>query len=172
MRERRIGGALAGDPVAGTRRGHARGILPRRRARADRGARAFEAIEPERVIEGPAIIESPFTTVVVNPGATAQRRASGSLSLDPGSGSRRHRHEPDRAAAQRDGVRLAILNNRLESVARKMANTLLRTGRSGVLNIARDFSCCIVTPRRPVAGDGREPADPRAVGPGPDGARR
>ncbi|MBN9509468.1 MAG: hydantoinase B/oxoprolinase family protein [Alphaproteobacteria bacterium] len=44
-----------------------------------------------------------------------------------------------------DGVRLALLNNRLESVARKMANTLLRTGRSGVLNIARDFSCCIVT---------------------------
>ena len=44
-----------------------------------------------------------------------------------------------------DGVRLALINNRLESVARKMANTLLRTGRSGVLNIARDFSCCIVT---------------------------
>ncbi|MEO1190440.1 MAG: hydantoinase B/oxoprolinase family protein [Pseudomonadota bacterium] len=44
-----------------------------------------------------------------------------------------------------DGVGLALLNNRLEGVARKMANTLLRTGRSGVLNIARDFSCCIVT---------------------------
>jgi N-methylhydantoinase B len=44
-----------------------------------------------------------------------------------------------------DGVRLALINNRLESIARKMANTLLRTGRSGVLNIARDFSCCIVT---------------------------
>jgi len=44
-----------------------------------------------------------------------------------------------------DGVRLALLNNRLEGIARKMANTLLRTGRSGVLNIARDFSCCIVT---------------------------
>lgn len=44
-----------------------------------------------------------------------------------------------------DGVQLAILNNRLEGVARKMANTLLRTGRSGVLNIARDFSCCIIT---------------------------
>lgn len=43
------------------------------------------------------------------------------------------------------GVRLALLNNRLEGIARKMANTLLRTGRSGVLNIARDFSCCIVT---------------------------
>jgi N-methylhydantoinase B len=48
---------------------------------------------------------------------------------------------------QRDGVRLALLNNRLEAIARKMANTLLRTGRSGVLNIARDFSCCILTGR-------------------------
>ncbi|MGM0562043.1 MAG: hydantoinase B/oxoprolinase family protein, partial [Pseudomonadota bacterium] len=44
-----------------------------------------------------------------------------------------------------DGVRLAILNNRWEGIARKMTNTLLRTGRSGVLNTARDFSCCIVT---------------------------
>ena len=44
-----------------------------------------------------------------------------------------------------DGVRLAVLSKRFESVAAKMANTLLRTGRSGVLNMARDFSCCIVT---------------------------
>ena len=44
-----------------------------------------------------------------------------------------------------DGVRLAILANRFDSIARKMTNTLLRTGRSGVLNIARDFSCCIIT---------------------------
>ncbi len=44
-----------------------------------------------------------------------------------------------------DGVQLAVLNKRFESVASKMANTLLRTGRSGVLNMARDFSCCIVT---------------------------
>ena len=47
--------------------------------------------------------------------------------------------------ANMDGVKMAILNNRFEGVTRKMANTLLRTGRSGVLNIARDFSCCIVT---------------------------
>lgn len=44
-----------------------------------------------------------------------------------------------------DGARLAILSNRMDGVARKMANTLLRTGRSGVLNRARDFSACIVT---------------------------
>jgi N-methylhydantoinase B len=44
-----------------------------------------------------------------------------------------------------NGAQLAILNHRVQGIARKMANTLLRTGRSGVLNRARDFSCCIVT---------------------------
>ena len=44
-----------------------------------------------------------------------------------------------------DGVKLALLSNRFEGISRKMGNTLMRTGRSGVLNIARDFSCCILT---------------------------
>ncbi|MEL0144415.1 MAG: hydantoinase B/oxoprolinase family protein, partial [Alphaproteobacteria bacterium] len=44
-----------------------------------------------------------------------------------------------------DGVQLALLSNRLEGISSKMGNTLMRTGRSGVLNIARDFSCCILT---------------------------
>jgi N-methylhydantoinase B len=44
-----------------------------------------------------------------------------------------------------NGATLAVLNNRLQGVARKMANTLLRAGRSGVLNRGRDFSACIVT---------------------------
>jgi N-methylhydantoinase B len=44
-----------------------------------------------------------------------------------------------------DGAEMAILINRFEGVVRKMSNTLYRTGRSGVLNRARDFSCCIVT---------------------------
>ena len=47
--------------------------------------------------------------------------------------------------AKLDGARLAIISNRFQGIARKMSNTLLRTGRSGVLNRARDFSCCIVT---------------------------
>jgi len=49
------------------------------------------------------------------------------------------------SATKLDGVDLAIINKRFEGVCRKMANTLFRTGRSGVLNTARDFSCCIVT---------------------------
>ncbi|HST38920.1 MAG TPA: hydantoinase B/oxoprolinase family protein [Conexibacter sp.] len=49
------------------------------------------------------------------------------------------------SAAELDGVRLAVVTNRLQSIARSMMNTVLRTGRSGVLNSARDFSCCILT---------------------------
>ncbi len=48
-------------------------------------------------------------------------------------------------ASTLNGAELAILNSRLEGIVRKMANTLLRTGRSGVLNRAKDFSCCIIT---------------------------
>ena len=46
---------------------------------------------------------------------------------------------------QLDGAQLAILANRFEGISSKMGNTLLRTGRSGVLNRAKDFSCCILT---------------------------
>ena len=44
-----------------------------------------------------------------------------------------------------DGVRLAVLAHRFEAIARLMMNTLVRTGRSGVLNTAQDFSCAIFT---------------------------
>ena len=44
-----------------------------------------------------------------------------------------------------DGVRLAVIMNRFEGVVRSMINTLVRTGRSGVLNTGRDFSCCVLT---------------------------
>jgi len=44
-----------------------------------------------------------------------------------------------------DGVTLAVLTKRFEGVVRKMTNTLFRTARSGVINSARDFSCCILT---------------------------
>jgi N-methylhydantoinase B len=44
-----------------------------------------------------------------------------------------------------NGATMAVMRSRLDGIVRKMANTLLRTGRSGVLNRARDFSCCLLT---------------------------
>lgn len=44
-----------------------------------------------------------------------------------------------------DPVLLAVMSKRLDSIVREMTNTLLRTGRSALLNTARDFSCSVVT---------------------------
>ena len=44
-----------------------------------------------------------------------------------------------------DPVLLAVIANRMDSIVREMENTLLRTGRSAVLNMARDFSCALIT---------------------------
>ncbi len=44
-----------------------------------------------------------------------------------------------------DGVRMAVLSNRFDAVVASMMNTIFRSGRSGVLNSAHDFSCCVLT---------------------------
>lgn len=49
------------------------------------------------------------------------------------------------ASGDLDPVTVAVLSKRFDSITTKMANTLLRTARSGVLNQARDFSTSIVT---------------------------
>jgi N-methylhydantoinase B len=48
-------------------------------------------------------------------------------------------------ATDMDPVLLSVLASRFETIVREMTNTLFRTGRSSVLNMARDFSCCVVT---------------------------
>ena len=40
---------------------------------------------------------------------------------------------------------MAVLAHRMDAIVREMANTLLRTARSAVLAVVRDFSCSIVT---------------------------
>lgn len=50
-----------------------------------------------------------------------------------------------RAESSIGSLDLAIFSKRIEGVARKMQNTLLRSARSGVINTGRDFSCCVLT---------------------------
>lgn len=40
---------------------------------------------------------------------------------------------------------MTLLTKRLESIAREMTNTTLKSARSGIINVARDFSCSILT---------------------------
>jgi N-methylhydantoinase B len=48
-------------------------------------------------------------------------------------------------APDMDPILLAVIANRFEAIVREVSNTLFRTGRSAILNTAKDFSCCIVT---------------------------
>jgi N-methylhydantoinase A len=43
----------------------------------------FDALEMGAVVEGPVLIEAPFTTIVIDPGACVTRTASGSLVITP-----------------------------------------------------------------------------------------
>ncbi len=44
-----------------------------------------------------------------------------------------------------DPILMAVLANRLNAIVREMTNTLLKTARSAVLAVVRDFSCSLVT---------------------------
>jgi N-methylhydantoinase B len=44
-----------------------------------------------------------------------------------------------------DGLQLALITNRLEGIVGAMMNTLLRSSRSAIMSVARDFSCGILT---------------------------
>lgn len=52
---------------------------------------------------------------------------------------------PARTEDELSPLLLAVLANRFDGVVREMTNTMLRTGRSAVVNSARDFSCGITT---------------------------
>jgi N-methylhydantoinase B len=44
-----------------------------------------------------------------------------------------------------DPTLFAVLANRFDTIVREMTSTLLRTGRSAVISIARDFSCALLS---------------------------
>jgi N-methylhydantoinase A len=75
-------GRLRSDGVHGAANGHRQVYFP------DLGmtvaaVRYFETLAQSEQLQGPAIIESPVTTVVVDPGAVAERTALGSLVIIP-----------------------------------------------------------------------------------------
>jgi N-methylhydantoinase B len=52
---------------------------------------------------------------------------------------------PEPAPRELDPTLMAVLAHRFEAIVREMTNTLFRTGRSSIINMARDFSCSIIT---------------------------
>ncbi len=96
-------------------------------------------LDPERPVEGPAIIKEPTGTNVVETGWTAQLDRLGNLILERAGKA----HRPAAAGTEADPVLLEVFNNLLMSVADQMGATLANTSWSVNIKERLDFSCAI-----------------------------
>ena len=114
---------------------------------------AAESLPPGTEIAGPAVLESDFTTILVSPGDLATVDAMGGITLrvnpeavpamrDESSASAGVTDRP--SPADNDPITLAVVEHRLESIAREMTEAMLRTAMSQILNSSRDFSTAIL----------------------------
>ncbi len=98
-----------------------------------------EAMRPEQVIKGPAVIAEANATTFVDQGWRAQLTAAGNLVLE--------RFEPRPQAAaigtRIDPVMLEIFNNLFMSIAEQMGYRLQNTAHSVNIKERLDFSCAV-----------------------------
>lgn len=98
-----------------------------------------EALPPGAEVSGPSIIESGFTTILIERGDRATADEYGGLEL---SIAQQEATEKDRSAE--DPITLAVIEHRLESIAKEMMEVMLRTAMSQLLNASRDFSTALL----------------------------
>ncbi|MGH8186253.1 MAG: hydantoinase B/oxoprolinase family protein, partial [Steroidobacteraceae bacterium] len=98
-----------------------------------------EALQPQDAVVGPAIIQDPNTTIVIEPGWRAEVTRLNHLLL--------HRVAPvQRASAigtRADPVLLEVFNNLFMSIAEQMGVTLANTATSVNIKERLDFSCAL-----------------------------
>ena len=103
------------------------------------------ALPPGSEIEGPAILESDFTTILVEPGDRAGVDRYGGIVLQVGvEATTPEQGEGADEPGAPDPITLAVVENRLESIALEMVEVMLRTSMSQILNSSRDFSTAIL----------------------------
>ena len=98
-------------------------------------------LSPGSSVVGPAILESDFTTVLVEAGDSATIDPYGGIELKV---SLETTESADAATDRPDPVTLAVVEHRLESIAKEMTEVMLRTAMSQILNSSRDFSTAIL----------------------------
>ncbi len=98
-------------------------------------------LHPGDRISGPAIICEPTSTVVVDPGFSAEIRGRGEIVLTDDQAGQANQHVDTSTTA--DPVRLEIFNNLFASIAERMGTTLQRTSFSTNVKERLDFSCAI-----------------------------
>ena len=98
-----------------------------------------EALRAGHLVDGPAIIVEPDSTIIVEPGWAAERKAGGELLLRREHAARSSR-ELDTAV---DPVLLEVFNNLFMSVAEQMGAVLQQTAQSTNIKERLDFSCAL-----------------------------
>ena len=122
-----------------------RRLLRRRRQPVEATVQRLEALEPARRRRARRSSSRRSRRSSSTPARDRARRAERLSAIEPVAASRRSadaRRAERRDRRARAGVARQPLRGRSCAA---MTNTLLRTARSGVLNTARDFSCCILT---------------------------
>ena len=113
---------------------------------------AADSLPSGAEIVGPAVLESEFTTVLVQPGDRATVDAMGGIEMRVGQEdaltltlSQREREQMGHVGSDYDDpITLAVVEHRLESIAQEMTEAMLRTAMSQILNSSRDFSTAIL----------------------------
>ncbi len=95
-------------------------------------------------IDGPCILESDFTTVVLEDGDRAVVDQMGGVDMFIGMDSPQSAPGMTGSGGAGDPITLAVIEHRLESIALEMTEVMLRTSMSQILNSSRDFSTAIL----------------------------
>jgi 5-oxoprolinase (ATP-hydrolysing) len=110
------------------------------------------------IVDGPALITEPHTTIVIDPGWRARRLSQGELLVEPPDGDdKSSRHTPSAVrlkSANRHGkvdiadpIYLEILHNHFAAIADQMGIALRDTSVSVNVKERLDFSCALFTSR-------------------------
>lgn len=91
------------------------------------------------LLEGPALILDPYSTIVVEPGWDAVVKEDGTLQLTGSTGKKRTGKQ-----TQSKSVALELFTNRFTAVAEEMGEMLKRTARSVNVKERMDFSCALL----------------------------
>ncbi len=99
-------------------------------------------INPGDPINGPAILISDTSTVIIEPGCVSKINQFGDVEIDV------PKEEPtEKSSLSRDPIQLAIISNKFMSIAEQMGRTLQRTAISTNIKERQDFSCAIFDPK-------------------------
>ena len=112
---------------------------------------AMDRLPVAAQVVGPAILESGFTTVLLDIDDTATADSHGGIQILVSSFNDVPGESTTTKEAAPDPVTLAVIEHRLESIAQEMTEVMLRTSMSQILNTSHDFSTAILDSESPVS---------------------